>query len=91
LRGLSWPNRQGDGEAVYILAGLKPANLTELSKKNGGHFPDQKVFQAIDGRDDIPAHHLGGRRMPNRERNKWKRESPTPPAKPSPASESRTW
>jgi mono/diheme cytochrome c family protein len=79
------PTGEGDGEAVYVLAGLKPANLTQLSKKNGGHFPDQEVYQAIDGRDDIPAHHLGERRMPSWGTN-WQMNA----GEPNPTSEATT-
>jgi mono/diheme cytochrome c family protein len=58
------PTGKGDGEAVTVLPALKPSDLTQLSKKNGGQFPTQEVYQAIDGRDDVAAHHLGDRRMP---------------------------
>ena len=49
----------------------KPANLTQISKRNHGKFPAQKVAQVIDGREglidvaghvQVPAH--GARDMP---------------------------
>jgi hypothetical protein len=40
----------------------KPSDLTTLAKKNDGEFPLLKVFQIIDGRQDIAAH--GARSMP---------------------------
>lgn len=79
------PTGKGNGEAVYVLAGLKPDDLTQLSKQNGGHFPDQEVYQAIDGRDDIPAHHLGEHRMPS-----WGTNWQLNLGEPNPASEAAT-
>jgi mono/diheme cytochrome c family protein len=55
---------KGNGEAVRVLAGLAPADLTLLSRKNGGVFPAADVRRVIDGRDDVAGHHLGERRMP---------------------------
>lgn len=39
-----------------------PINLTLLSKNNGGSFPFQRVFDSIDGREEVKAH--GTRQMP---------------------------
>ena len=55
---------KGKGEAVRVLVGLEPGDLTQLSKRNGGKFPADAVYRAIDGRDEVCAHHLGSRRMP---------------------------
>jgi len=55
---------KGKGEAVRVLVGLEPGDLTQLSKRNGGKFPSDAVYRAIDGRDEVCAHHLGSRRMP---------------------------
>ena len=52
---------RGDGPLARVLT-VKPANLTELSKRNGGQFPQEKVIEAIDGRRQIIAH--GIRSMP---------------------------
>jgi mono/diheme cytochrome c family protein len=79
------PTGKGDGEAVYVLPGLKPPNLTQLSKNNGGHFPAQQVYQAIDGRDNIAAHHLGDRRMPT-----WGVNFQMGEGQPNPTSEANT-
>jgi hypothetical protein len=38
------------------------ANLTELSKKNNGAFPVARVYETIDGRQQVQAH--GTRDMP---------------------------
>ncbi len=51
----------GLGQLVSDLKTL-PGELTELSLKNGGVFPTDAVFQAIDGRKLIPEH--GTREMP---------------------------
>ncbi len=58
------PTGKGDGEAVTVLPGLKPGDLTQLTKLNHGMFPAQQIYQAIDGRDNIAAHELGPGRMP---------------------------
>lgn len=55
---------KGNGEAVRVLVGLEPGDLTQLSKRHGGEFPADAVYKAIDGRDEVSAHHLGRRRMP---------------------------
>lgn len=56
----------GDGGAgdglVAALFDKKPINLTQISKRNGGVFPFESVYQAIDGRREIRAH--GFSRMP---------------------------
>ena len=40
----------------------KPANLTEIAKRNGGQFPSDLVFRTIDGRQPVRGH--GGPDMP---------------------------
>lgn len=40
----------------------KPADLTELSKRNGGTYPAQMVYQIIDGEKPLKGH--GGGDMP---------------------------
>jgi len=40
----------------------KPANLTEIAKRNGGVFPSELVFKTIDGRQPVRGH--GGPDMP---------------------------
>ncbi|TIT94289.1 MAG: cytochrome c, partial [Mesorhizobium sp.] len=40
----------------------RPADLTTLTRRNGGEFPYWQVFATIDGRGMIPAH--GEREMP---------------------------
>jgi len=51
----------GDGPMASALK-TKPADLTTLAKRNGGEFPFLKIFQVIDGRQNIQAH--GERPMP---------------------------
>lgn len=46
---------KGDGPLVTLLT-TKPADLTQLAKKNAGKFPGIKVMRDIDGRDTIRAH-----------------------------------
>ncbi|MBL8906989.1 MAG: cytochrome c [Rhizobiales bacterium] len=52
---------RGDGPVAEFLA-LTPADLTQLSRKNGGRFPAERVAQIIDGRQDVRIH--GTRDMP---------------------------
>lgn len=52
---------KGDGIVGELFA-QKPRNLTTLAKENGGVFPFEAVYQAIDGRREIRGH--GTTRMP---------------------------
>ena len=52
---------RGDGPLASAM-NRKPANLTEIAKRNGGQFPSELVFRTIDGRQPIRGH--GGPDMP---------------------------
>lgn len=52
---------KGTGPAATALK-KTPANLTELTARNGGKFPELKVYGTIKGDVDTPAH--GSRDMP---------------------------
>ncbi|RUV29460.1 MAG: cytochrome c [Mesorhizobium sp.] len=52
---------KGDGPLADELL-KRPADLTRLSKRNGGEFPYWLVFATIDGRSIVPEH--GDREMP---------------------------
>ncbi len=52
---------KGDGPAASALK-KTPANLTELAKRNGGKFPELKVYGSIKGDSNTPAH--GSKDMP---------------------------
>jgi len=52
---------KGDGPLSLILM-TKSTDLTTLTKRNGGVFPAQKVYEIIDGRQEVAAH--GPRAMP---------------------------
>ncbi len=52
---------KGDGPLASQLK-TTPADLTQLSKKNGGVFPLSAVYEKIDGRQEVKAH--GTRDMP---------------------------
>jgi mono/diheme cytochrome c family protein len=54
-------NGRGNGEVAASLW-PRPADLTQLAKKNGGSFPSAKVKEIIDGRKRIAAH--GSSQMP---------------------------
>ena len=51
----------GDGTVAEFLT-LTAANLTQMSLKNGGIFPRQRVIEVIDGRAQVSVH--GARDMP---------------------------
>jgi mono/diheme cytochrome c family protein len=51
----------GDGPAAKALS-KAPADLTRLSTRNGGSFPEVKVKRYIEGADEVAAH--GSRDMP---------------------------
>lgn len=48
----------GDGPMAQFLT-IKPADLTQLAKKNNGKFPFLEVFQTIDGRSVVKGHGEG--------------------------------
>jgi mono/diheme cytochrome c family protein len=52
---------KGGGPAASALK-VPPADLTQLSKNNGGKYPALKVTSAIRGEGDVPAH--GSKEMP---------------------------
>ena len=52
---------RGDGPLASSMT-RKPANLVEISKRNGGLFPTELVFKTIDGRQKVRGH--GGPDMP---------------------------
>jgi mono/diheme cytochrome c family protein len=52
---------KGDGGAVSLLT-VKPADLTQISKKSGGSFPFWHVYGVIDGLEEVKGH--GERDMP---------------------------
>lgn len=52
---------RGDGPLAATMT-KKPANLTEIAKRNGGVFPSDLVFRTIDGRNKVRGH--GGPDMP---------------------------
>ncbi len=52
---------KGDGPAMNMLT-VKPADLTQISKRNKGTFPFWKMYRVIDGRENVRGH--GDRDMP---------------------------
>jgi len=52
---------RGDGQIARLLT-VKPTDLTQLAANNGGEFPTEEVFKAIDGRKGVLGH--GMRDMP---------------------------
>ena len=52
---------RGDGPLARAMT-RKPANLTEIARRNGGQFPSDLVFRTIDGRHPVRGH--GGPDMP---------------------------
>lgn len=54
-------NGAGDGPIAEVLK-VKPADLTRLATTNDGSFPAGRVYQTIDGRNEVTSH--GSREMP---------------------------
>jgi nucleotide-binding universal stress UspA family protein/mono/diheme cytochrome c family protein len=54
-------NARGDGPLASSMV-RKPADLTEIAKRNNGQFPTEMVFKTIDGRQPVKGH--GGPDMP---------------------------
>lgn len=54
---------RGNGPIAQYLK-LKPSDLTQISKKNGGPFPFKKIMRIIDGRDKNISIRLHGSAMP---------------------------
>jgi nucleotide-binding universal stress UspA family protein len=52
---------RGDGPLASSMS-RKPADLTEIAKRNGGVFPSELVFRTIDGKKPVRGH--GGPDMP---------------------------
>ena len=46
---------KGKGPTAEFLS-VQPADLTVLALKNGGVFPEERVYHAIDGRDRLRGH-----------------------------------
>jgi len=55
---------KGNGPATQVIPGFKPADLTALSKNNGGQFPRQEVSDVIDGRKRLTGHYDADTDMP---------------------------
>jgi len=53
---------KGHGSFAELLQGVSMPDLTTLSKRNGGVFPIARVYNVIDGREEVKAH--GTREMP---------------------------
>ena len=52
---------RGDGPLADSMR-RRPANLTEIAKRNNGVFPKEIIFKVIDGREPVRGH--GGPDMP---------------------------
>jgi len=46
---------KGDGGAANLLT-VKPADLTQISKKSGGTYPFWRIYRIIDGREAVKGH-----------------------------------
>lgn len=55
------PAGRGDGPLATSMT-RRPADLTEIAKRNGGAFPPELVFRTIDGKRPVRGH--GGPDMP---------------------------
>lgn len=55
------PDGRGNGVMARDLA-VKPADLTQVARRNGGVFPFWRIYRTIDGRELVRGH--GNREMP---------------------------
>lgn len=55
------PSGRGDGPLAGAMR-RKPADLTEIAKRNGGEYPSEMVYRTIDGKTPVGGH--GGPDMP---------------------------
>lgn len=55
------PGARGDGPLASSMT-RKPADLTEIARRNGGTYPSELVFRTIDGKRPVRGH--GGPDMP---------------------------
>jgi mono/diheme cytochrome c family protein len=46
---------KGDGSVAGLL-NIAPADLTQISARRDGVFPEEEIYQIIDGRKDVRAH-----------------------------------
>ena len=49
------PSARGDGPLADSMR-RRPANLTEIAKRNNGVFPKELIFKVIDGREPVRGH-----------------------------------
>jgi mono/diheme cytochrome c family protein len=56
--GCHGPAGKGDGHFKEFLT-VPPTDLTTLTKKNGGVFPAEHIYQVIDGRKAVRGHGTG--------------------------------
>lgn len=52
---------QGNGSMAELLT-VEPPDLTKIAARRGGEFPEEEIFQIIDGRQTLKGH--GTREMP---------------------------
>lgn len=50
---------RGNVPGMTALKGYRSVDLTELKKRNGGVFPRDLVYEAIEGEKRFPAHFIG--------------------------------
>jgi mono/diheme cytochrome c family protein len=55
------PDGKGNGPAMSALK-VAPTDLTQLARRNGGHYPEMQVFNTIAGDSNVPSH--GSKDMP---------------------------
>lgn len=56
--GCHGADAKGDGQMAEILT-IKPPDLTQIAKRNGGVFPFWKIYATIDGETAVKGHMFG--------------------------------
>jgi len=55
---------KGNGPDANEKPGYRPADLTQITKRHGGKFPRQQIYDVIDGGKRLPGHYNFNSPMP---------------------------
>jgi hypothetical protein len=55
---------KGNGPDANEKPGYQPADLTQITRRHGGRFPRQMIYDVIDGGKRLPGHHDFNSPMP---------------------------
>ena len=58
------PGAKGNGPDANEKPGYHPADLTQITRRHGGKFPREKIYDVIDGGNRTPGHYNFDSPMP---------------------------